>query len=163
MKRAALFGLVVTGCVMSATLDRERTGTRSSALSAPVNIATFESYAATFGSVQGFTVLGSKVLFGAQTGLEGVEPWVTDGTGAGTSMIRDMNPGLGNGFIASARLASSAILGVNDGAHGAELWMSDGTLAGTTLLKDLYAGSYGFVTDVRSSGGFVYASASSGS
>jgi ELWxxDGT repeat protein len=41
----------------------------------------------------GFTPLGSKLYFQAQTAADGSELWVTDGTTAGTQQVRDIAPG----------------------------------------------------------------------
>jgi ELWxxDGT repeat protein len=39
-----------------------------------------------------------RLVFGANDGMSGHEPWVTDGTSAGTALVDDLNPGLGAGF-----------------------------------------------------------------
>ena len=41
----------------------------------------------------GFAVLGGSAFFVADDGEHGVELWVTDGTAAGTRMVRDLAPG----------------------------------------------------------------------
>ena len=41
-----------------------------------------------------FTVAGTKAYFSAYSPTAGVELWVTDGTAAGTVMVKDINPGL---------------------------------------------------------------------
>jgi ELWxxDGT repeat protein len=43
--------------------------------------------------VPGFAVLGDKVLFKANDGVTGLEPWVTDGTPEGTRLLKDTVPG----------------------------------------------------------------------
>ncbi len=39
-----------------------------------------------------------RLIFGADDGINGHEPWVSDGTEAGTNMVKDVNPGIGDGF-----------------------------------------------------------------
>jgi ELWxxDGT repeat protein len=88
--------------------------------------------------------LGSKVIF-KTLGFNNLsnEPWVTDGTSAGTFNLKDIIPG--NGFIGE----SDPVTVKNDGANlyftalrGTTLysvWQTNGTVAGTTKLADLPA------------------------
>lgn len=39
-----------------------------------------------------------KIFFAADDGVNGVEPWVSDGTAAGTTLFLDSSPGAGSGF-----------------------------------------------------------------
>ena len=94
-------------------------------------------------------VLGSKLLFWGDDGLTGCELWITDGTHAGTMLVKDIAPGVD----ASGRPNSSypsdivvlsngqAIFRAEDATHGIELWTTDGTSAGTMLLKDIATGA----------------------
>jgi ELWxxDGT repeat protein len=69
------------------------------------------------------------------------ELWKSDGTEAGTVLVKEINPG-------SASAAPYQLTNVNgtlyftatDGASGYELWKSDGTAAGTVLVKDISPG-----------------------
>ena len=108
--------------------DASKTGT--------VQLATSVKY-------EGFGfVLSGKLIFRGSTPATGSEIFITDGTSAGTTLVKDIYTGTTssdpsdfsvlNGFIFfSARTA----------AEGRELWKTDGTLAGTTLLKDIVAGT----------------------
>ena len=44
-------------------------------------------------SLQGFTPFGNRVLFVASDGVHGRELWISDGSAAGTHMVRDFTPG----------------------------------------------------------------------
>jgi len=82
-------------------------------------------------------------LFRADDGTTGTELWITDGTAAGTYLLKDINPGLGwsspDGFAA---LGNGLVLfQADDGTTGIELWITDGTTAGTQLLKDIRLGT----------------------
>ncbi len=76
-------------------------------------------------------------------GMEGAELWKTDGTDAGTVLVKDINTAAG---MSSNPAEFSVLNGVlyfkaNDGISGTELWKTDGT--NTQLLKDLCPGSCG--------------------
>lgn len=90
-----------------------------------------------------FIQYGNELLFGATDGAHGFELWKTDGTNAGTVMVKDINPGTGDGFSATGWIEFSGrvyFLGISP-AEGGELWATDGTDAGTQMLKDIYPGS----------------------
>lgn len=90
-----------------------------------------------------FAAFGGGALFAATTATEGAnELWFTDGTAAGTSLVKDIRPGATGSVVAKlTTLGSRAIFTANDGVSGNELWGTDGTAAGTSLLKDIRAGS----------------------
>jgi ELWxxDGT repeat protein len=89
-----------------------------------------------------FILNTNQTLYVADDGINGRELWITDGTAAGTHLLKDINTGilssnpdgvttLGNG---------KAIFQANNGSNGYELWVTDGTAAGTNLLKDINIG-----------------------
>jgi ELWxxDGT repeat protein len=98
-----------------------------------------------------FTLLGSRVLFAADNGLIGREPWITDGTAAGTRLLLEINPRLaGPGGQAQplgsdpgpfVRLGNRAYFAADDGVSGRELWSTNGTAAGTVRVRDLRPGA----------------------
>lgn len=74
----------------------------------------------------------------------GSELWITDGTGAGTVLVKDIWPGAGNGQPRDfTRVGALMLFVANDGSSGEELWRTDGTAAGTVRVADLRAGSDG--------------------
>jgi ELWxxDGT repeat protein len=92
------------------------------------------------------TVLGNTLYFAATNGetANGKELWKTDGTGAGTVMVRDIYPGIHNSNPTNLHISYDKLYFMaNDGFKGPELWTSDGTSAGTTLVKDFETGSIG--------------------
>ncbi|MCI0409499.1 MAG: hypothetical protein L0191_13225, partial [Acidobacteria bacterium] len=90
-------------------------------------------------------------------GAHGRELWKSDGTEAGTVLVKDINAGsfdaFGNVFT-FAVVDWTLFFRANDGIHGVELWRSDGTEAGTVLVKDINPG--------RSSGDPVWLTAVEG-
>ncbi len=81
---------------------------------------------------------------GHNTSDTGTELWRTDGTTAGTSLIKDLNPGAASATPgAPVRAGSYWYFAADDGTTGVELWRTDGTASGTIQLKNLRAGAAG--------------------
>jgi ELWxxDGT repeat protein len=75
-------------------------------------------------------------------GVHGEELWSTDGTDAGTVLVRDINPGRASSRIFGLTIVGGSLFfSADDGAHGWELWRSDGTPQGTVLVKDIAPGA----------------------
>ncbi|NJL19317.1 MAG: hypothetical protein HC901_03315 [Bdellovibrionaceae bacterium] len=85
--------------------------------------------------------IGSTVYFTASVDY-GQELWKTDGTAAGTAMVKDILPGTASSSISNLTAVDGVLFfSANDGMNGTELWKSDGTTAGTVLVQDIYSGS----------------------
>ncbi|HXU45214.1 MAG TPA: ELWxxDGT repeat protein [Thermoanaerobaculia bacterium] len=82
------------------------------------------------------------IFFAASDGRSGCEPWRSDGTAAGTRLVRDLWPGARGsspgGFL---RLGLLTYFRAETPSRGSELWSSDGTAEGTRRLTDLAPGS----------------------
>ncbi len=86
--------------------------------------------------VQDFTPFGEKFIFSACNVL-GCEPWITDGTPAGTTLLVNLNL-IGDSNPQEYTLFDGAIyFAADDGVHGVELWRTDGTEVGTVLVKNI--------------------------
>jgi ELWxxDGT repeat protein len=114
-------------------------------------------------SIRNLTGVAGQVFFSAKDGSQGVELWRTDGSAAGTLLVKDIYPGSSSYPQPVASIGSTLYFTADDGVHGRELWRSDGTEAGTDLVKDLrvgkessYAGNFGVLNNV------LYFSASDG-
>lgn len=83
------------------------------------------------------TVVGSKVIFPATDGINGWEPWVSDGTAAGTFLLKDLNVG-SNGFTSgggkfTVRNGKAYFVGA-ESDENFHLFETDGTTAGTQII-----------------------------
>ncbi len=88
-------------------------------------------------------VFNGKYYFTGSTADAGKELWLTDGTQAGTMMVKDINPGSGGSnpdalMVAGPKGNEKLYFAADDGEHGIELWVSDGTAAGTNMVADLF-------------------------
>ncbi|MDA1013984.1 MAG: tandem-95 repeat protein, partial [Planctomycetota bacterium] len=76
-------------------------------------------------------IAGGLGLFVANTPQHGFELWSTDGTAAGTAMVKDIEPGpTGGNPFGLTPIGNLVFFSVSAG-DGANLWVSDGTAAGT--------------------------------
>ncbi|HUG09419.1 MAG TPA: ELWxxDGT repeat protein [Opitutaceae bacterium] len=80
--------------------------------------------------------LNGRLYFAADNGVNGNELWVSDGTAAGTFMLKDIASGASASdpdclTVVGNRIFFSAKSGTNAG-----LWITDGTAAGTVLLRN---------------------------
>lgn len=83
-----------------------------------------------------------KVYFTANDGVTGSELWVTDGSKAGTKLLKDINPGANGSSCGNFYALDNYLLfTANNGTNGMEIWRTDGTEAGTVLVKDIYLGA----------------------
>jgi ELWxxDGT repeat protein len=70
--------------------------------------------------------------------------WVSDGTDAGTHLVKDINPGPGDSNPSGLRAFGGRLyFAATAPDTGTELWVSDGTDAGTHLVQDITPGPGG--------------------
>src|ERR1700733_11751614 len=79
-----------------------------------------------------FVGLGSDLFFVNSDAVNGVQMWVSDGTSAGTQLLKDIYPGTSGSypFLSSNPVNGKLLMSANDGVTGTELWATDGTSAG---------------------------------
>jgi ELWxxDGT repeat protein len=89
-----------------------------------------------------FTNVNGTLFFQAQDGIHGVELWRSNGTAAGTVMVKDINPAdRSSNPSYLTNVNGTLFFRASDVVHGAELWRSNGTAAGTVLVKDIKPGN----------------------
>lgn len=108
------------------------------------------------------TNVNGTLFFSASSSINGswsTRLWKSDGTAAGTVVVKDELPHQYNFTVSNGTLYFSA----DDWPHGNELWKSDGTADGTVMVKDINPGtassSLNHLTDVD---GTLYFSADDG-
>ncbi len=107
--------------------------------------------------------LGDVVLFAAFTPTEGTELWRTDGTLAGTTLVKDIWPGDASSISNTQWIPDFWVF--NDILFfpafapnmGQELWRSDGTEPGTFMVQDMAIGANDFRPEqLTRMGGQIY-------
>lgn len=114
-----------------------------------------------------FTAYNNALYFQATDGASGYELWKSDGTSAGTTLVKDIQTGAGSSTPSGMFATTVNLFFVaNDGINGMELWTSDGTTGGTSLVKDINSGAASstssITTFIRTGSGIVYFAANDG-
>ena len=82
------------------------------------------------------------LYFTATTEAEGFELWRSDGTLAGTYLLKDIEPGRASSEPGGYVVVGSLLFFVATTDHyGKELWQTDGTPQGTRLTLDTVPGN----------------------
>lgn len=90
-----------------------------------------------------FTFANGWVFFTASHPSYGAgELWKTNGTEAGTTLVKDIWPGTMNSSPGKLTpVGNTLFFTARDGSHGFELWKSDGSETGTAMVKDIKSGN----------------------
>jgi ELWxxDGT repeat protein len=85
------------------------------------------------------TNLNGTLFFSATDGTRGQELWKSNGTAAGTVLVKNVNPAATpfDSVTQLTNLNGTLFFNANDGTHGKELWESNGAAAGTRLVLDI--------------------------
>lgn len=83
-------------------------------------------------------ILNNKLIFPAVTASNGDELWISDGTPAGTFMLKDIHTGASSSYPRKFYVDGIyAYFYADNGINGAELWRTDGTAIGTVMVKNI--------------------------
>jgi ELWxxDGT repeat protein len=149
MKHVILLLLVLVSFSGFAQYPKGMTDITSALAAGDENFAltTEDDRSGTFKST--LVIIGENMFFTATSTASGDELYISDGTEAGTKMVKDINPGNAD---ASPRylvaLSGKLYFQADDGSHGVELWESDGTEAGTKMVADIYPGAESSAPDM---------------
>ncbi len=95
-------------------------------------------------NIQGLSTVNNKLFFLVNKANTGNELWISDGSRAGTHIIKDINPGVNSSFASiPVFLKNKYYFTANDGIHGGELWETDGSSENTKMVKDINKGAKG--------------------
>ena len=111
-----------------------------------------------FSQIDKPTKLNGRYYFAAYGGINmgELELWGTDGTTAGTYLVKDI--AAGNSYPQNLQLLNNKLLfTAEDPVNNRELWISDGTYGGTSLLKEIGPGNTSSqIGQIRNHNGLVY-------
>ncbi len=105
------------------------------------------------------TDVSGTLYFTSYSPIYGTELWKSDGSGAGTIRVKDINPGPDSSKAVSLTNVNGTLFFVaSNGTPGPALWRSDGTEAGTTFVKRISstASTSYFGAPINAIGGSAY-------
>ena len=84
------------------------------------------------------------LVFALNTVNSGAEPWISDGTAAGTRRLVDLTATAASSSPQQLSAGGGrVVMFANDGEHGPEPWVSDGSAGGTIQVADAVEGETG--------------------
>ena len=86
-------------------------------------------------------VAGNIAFFNAEDGIHGIELWRTDGTTAGTYIVKDINPGqMGTLMLNMVAINGKIYFSASRDGYNFFPWVSDGTASGTFAIDSTQTG-----------------------
>ncbi|GAA5531471.1 ELWxxDGT repeat protein [Herpetosiphon gulosus] len=142
---ASLASAVEQTAILSRTIQWLDTGAYPDLTTIPIALGDLNPGSASGINLPTATASISDTIFFIGTDpVHGSELWVSDGTPAGTRILKDIYPGMnGSGLTKLTSSGQLLFFMANDGIHGPELWVSDGTEIGTVMVADLWLGTNG--------------------
>ena len=104
--------------------------------------------------VYGLTVIDANAYFWANDGVNGAEPWVTDGTSANTTLVADINNAGDSSPLAESssqfiKFGDQVYFQATNGINGIELWSTSPVSGGARIVADIRPGSGGSLGTVN--------------
>ena len=87
--------------------------------------------------VSDWIAYNNKIYFSGNHNNSGYELWVTDGTAAGTKLVKNINSNGGSSPTSFTIFKDKIYFVANDEEKGYEIYYTDGTEEGTKILKDI--------------------------
>lgn len=113
-------------------------------------------------STTGQAAVGNRIFFSADSASGSSQLWVSDGTAAGTNLVKAIHPSGDDDVRELVAFGDKVLFRADDDVHGLELWVSDGTQSGTQLVRDINLGGDSFPQNLYLWGGVVYFAADDG-
>ncbi|HYI21786.1 MAG TPA: ELWxxDGT repeat protein [Candidatus Limnocylindrales bacterium] len=87
-------------------------------------------------------LVGGKLYFIVDDGTHGEEPWISDGTAAGTKLLMDIMPGSATSDASDGEVLNGFLyFPAENLINGREMWRTNGTPTGTRRVGDINPGS----------------------
>ena len=141
--KSKLYQVALLGLLLSLTVNLARAAGPEPSLVKDIYPGTVGPYP--YNSSPNFlTDVKGTLFFIANDDPTGNELWKSDGTAAGTVLVKDIYPGPeGSRSVFLTDVNGTLFFRADDGITGNELWKSYGTAAGTVLVKDIWPGTVG--------------------
>lgn len=116
------------------------------------------------GPITEMVAVGSINYFVVSTNAQGSELWKSNGTVAGTMLVKDILPGpSGANPHGLTNFNGTLFFAADNGVDGVELWKSDGTETGTSMVKNIRsAGNSSYPHNFKAINGTLYFAADDG-
>ncbi len=99
------------------------------------SLSEINMYYSVDGHKKNYSLDGNVMYFSAKDATNGVELWRTDGTTAGTFMVKDINTGTsGSGPAGFCKIGTDVLFKASSAGNPGKLWKTDGTDAGTSQI-----------------------------
>ena len=82
-------------------------------------------------------VVNNNLFFSNFNDENGNEPWISDGTAEGTTVLKDINLDGESTPLDFLAVGDKVFFTADDGVNSRELWVSDGTEVGTQLTRNI--------------------------
>jgi len=119
------------------------------------------------GGASYLTVVGDKLFFVSFDTFQGISLWKSDGTEAGTQMVKDSfvdenetnmvtRYAYRDNYGDFTAVNNTLYFKFNDEVNGQEIWKSDGTESGTVMVKDMGSDDFSAPSELRAMNGVLY-------